>query len=188
MHLRKIAFLFLLMIVAGMSSGCATSTSEDTGNVDSTTEASAWTTYANEDLAFEISTPSNATVKSYGVDTQTNGRVGAIDIKNDAYEVSISVYTDMTNLEKDFSGGGDTTTASTMASLGLEQTTLTWNGKESMVYYGDHIADAPGGGDSTPYVAIEVEGPTYAYMFQFYGISDPNNETVAQYMNSFVAR
>ncbi len=153
--------------------------------------------YTSSILRFKIYLPTNATITETKGDQGdlSLGRIGAANItesfmtSNNTPRVEIKVYSTKPLLEKDFSSSDATSTIdSAMTSLGLKKTSMTINDQPVVIYYGDHIADVPGGGDSWPYVAAEFIGPTYAYMIKLNDISNnPKNSHVMQYLNSFVA-
>lgn len=149
------------------------------------------TVYTNSDFRFQIYKPNYALVQAITASqdqVSCCGRVGSvrIPIKGSDTYVYISVYKNHASLEKDHSGG--TNMDDTFKQIGLNKTVRTINGKQIPVYYGQHIADVPGGGDSWPDVQAVFIGSIYSYLVDIVNISsDPNNPEVLLYLNSFKA-
>lgn len=191
--------LLPLFIVGLIAAGCNSQKTENTA-LDTATQSennlsnsskpnNSGSIYTNSELRFEIFKPIKAKVVSETSDHSSGGRAGEVVIEENKESVDIHAYTTFGDLQKDFSDGSGATTDSLMKSLGLTKTTVNINGKSTVVYYGDHIADVPGGGDSWSYVAAEIVGPTYSYMIEFNNISkDPNDPRITQYLNSFMAK
>jgi hypothetical protein len=136
--------------------------------------------YTNTKLHFEIYKPEDASIEMVPVSIGTNERVAQVNIGNN---VVISVYETRSGLEQDFSNGG--TFEERMKDW--KKTVIDINGKPSNVFSKNEYVDGVGAIAESAVMA-EVVGPTYAYMIQFYGISDdPHSAILAQYLSSFKA-
>lgn len=154
-----------------------------------------WSAYANPSLKLNIAVPSDAdlmaALETSSSITERLGRVGGLSVNSNASgkpHVSVSVYTTVEKLDRDFGAAATGTLTEEMKGLGLSAKTITIDGVSAKVFYGVHPVDGVGGSEYD-YVAAEIAGPTYAYMVQFYNMgTDPDVEAVMQYLRGFDAK
>lgn len=149
--------------------------------------------YTNTDFHFSVNpgyyTKNPATKVEIPTIKNSTGRIGHVTFTPTSKStVVINVYENQARLEDDFSSGGSSTMESSLTSLGLTKTIVTLNDKPWTIFYGNRIADIPGGGKAVPYVAAEIVGSIYAYMIEFESVSTVYNDVhIMQYLNSFRA-
>ncbi|MCR4311911.1 MAG: hypothetical protein NUV56_01370 [Candidatus Uhrbacteria bacterium] len=154
-----------------------------------------WATYENPVLAMSIGAPSDAdivaSVNTFDYEKDTLGRIGAMGTTENIAghpNMSVSVYTSEEKIGRDFMISGTSSLTESMTVQGLDAKTATVDGTTANVYSGVHAVDGVGGSEYD-YVAVELVGPTYAYILQFYGMgTDPNSEQIQNYLNSFDAK
>ena len=144
------------------------------------TQSDQETIYTSADFHFQIYKPQDVTIAIVPVSVGVNDRVGQVNVTDN---IIISVYKTKAGLEQDFSSA---LTRPEFAK-NWHSITMSINGAPAQVYSTNDYVDGVGATAESA-VLTEVIGPTYAYMIQFYGISDdPNNPEVATYLSSFKA-